>query len=207
METIKAFLKHFSLSNIYKSPISTVLGLLVLYFMYELVKTKIISMEAASPTLIFVLCAFFYGNKKPPQSPQIPYNPFFIFASLFLSMSLFSCKTFRKLPKTQIDTLRVIYEKTIPKDSVSIRVINDTLRHTIIEKQGRATIILEKQKEYIQATAICDTILIRDTLKVLTEKYILQEQKPQTSNWIWIYGALLLAIIAIAAIFRDKIKT
>lgn len=79
----------------------------------------------------------------------------------------------------------------IPKDSVVTKFRYDTLRTRIVEKQGRATIIVEKHDSTIYVQASCDSVLIKSNQTVMVaNRPVFKSGIPW---WVYAVGIGLIA--------------
>lgn len=124
---------------------------------------------------------------------------------ILVLLLLTSCVTYKRCKEkfsTVVDsvTIELPVEVKIPKDSISLRYINDTLRHTIIREQGRAKIIIHRDSIFTEVRVICkDSIIyISKTIKVP----VAQKYEDQATPW-WMWLVLGMAGILVGfAIFK-----
>lgn len=105
-----------------------------------------------------------------------------------------------------MDSTKVIvpFVVSIAKDSVVTKFRYDTLRTRIIEKQGRATVIVEKHDSTIYVQASCDSVLIKSNQTVMVaNKPVFQSGIPW---WVYAVGAGLIAL-SLYLMYLIAIKT
>lgn len=116
---------------------------------------------------------------------------------------LWSCVSYRRCKEkfsTVVDSVTVMVpvEVRIPKDSLSLRYVTDTLRHTIVERQGRAQVIIRRDSIFTTVKVICkdSTIYIeKEVLVPVTQNY----EPNKTPIWVWfaLGGAGLLLTLSL----------
>lgn len=172
----------YKIRNFIDGKFTTILGLSVLTYLFYMITTNAkFTLEGCLPFALPIIHFFFTKTDKGDSNQQAtPTNTGTNLVLVLLIPLLFSCEVFKKTPKiSKIDTLQVIKETIIQKDSVNMIFRHDTLRtfERIIERQGRATIIYQKDSVITRILAKCDSIVIKDTIKVPYEKIIYKEAK------------------------------
>jgi hypothetical protein len=121
----------------------------------------------------------------------------------------------RKFGQTVTDTAVVTVEYIIPRDSVITHVHIDSIPYLIPgevheQKSERATIKYWKDKysNALMMQAECDTVYIRDTLKVpITTHFFTPHVKKDKNKHIWVYAILgVLGTIGFIVIFKSITK-
>ncbi len=59
----KNFWRRFRFKNIWQEPVSTLIGIWILYTTFELLKEKIITILEASPVILLVIGFLLYGRR------------------------------------------------------------------------------------------------------------------------------------------------
>lgn len=125
-----------------------------------------------------------------------------LFVLLIIQFSCVSYKRCKEKFSTIVDSVKIEIpvEVRVPKDSISIRYITDTLKHTIIKEQGRAKVFIYKDSIFTEVRVICkDSIIyLTKTIQVpVSQKY----ENEKIPWWIWLVLSMA-GIVVIFAIFK-----
>ncbi len=142
-----------------------------------------------------------------------------LFALIVIMLAGSACTSYdrcmRKFGHTVIDTAIVTVEHIIPKDSVITHIHIDSIQYMIPgevyeQKSERATIKYWKDKysNLLMMQAECDTIILRDTIRVpyATQIFTPPDKKDKNKhNWVYaLFG--VLGIIGFIVIFKSITK-
>ncbi|GIV35341.1 MAG: hypothetical protein KatS3mg031_2876 [Chitinophagales bacterium] len=118
--------------------------------------------------------------------------------TITLLLVLSSCAAKRQIVESRVDTV-MVRERVIERDTVSI-VLRDTVqRIDTIVRQGRASVRLVRVKDTIRVKAECDTIVVRDTVRV-TKIVETEKKEPDASKTLALW--LILALIVLVVVVR-----
>lgn len=138
----------------------------------------------------------FLGKEKPKGGTPI--------AVLLLICVLPGCTTFKKCQNkfgtVVADSIQVVTELVIPRDSVSVTFKTDTLKsyQTIIKEENRAKVIIQKLQDVYKITADCDSAVKRDTTTVYVDRLVFNETPPFWKVWQnWAIAFLVLLLFAL----------
>lgn len=110
---------------------------------------------------------------------------------------LLSCKKNTVATHTS-DTL-IVRERVIERDTVSIVLSDSVRRIDTVVRQGRASVRVLRVKDTIRVKAECDTVVIRDTVRV-TKVVQTEKGEPDASKTLALW--LILALIALILVIR-----
>lgn len=121
---------------------------------------------------------------------------------LLLFVGLEGCNKFeiakRKYTTNVVDTTYQTITTVVPKDSAVLVTRTDTTRVVLTERQGRATIIYQRDPKVTTIRAVCDTVVVEKRVPVYVKKQVwgvdpaYKDKAADRLNLIWVLMAIIV---------------